>query len=297
MVDVTVLTCKAYNTPEVITPYEQNILDEYEYLKKALEARGLIVTRTYWDDPNFDASQSRCVVFRTIWDYFERFEEFSTWLERVKDQTILINPYELIFWNIDKHYLSDLAEKDIAIIPTHFVDRGRHQSLEKICKQRGWEQIVIKPAISGAAFHTYKIKANEIAEKETLFAQLVSERDMLVQPFITTITERGEASLMVFNGTYTHAILKRAKAGDFRVQDDFGGTVHPYKATQDEIAFAEQVFSVCNPMPAYGRVDIVWDEYGNHLLSELEIIEPELWVRNFPDSATDFAKGIIHYLT
>lgn len=296
MVDVTVLTCKAYHAPAIITPYEQNILDEYEYLKNALEIKGLTVKRTYWDDPNFDASQTRCVVFRTIWDYFERFDEFLRWLEIVKNKTILINPYELIYWNIDKHYLSDLAEKNIAIIPTHFVDQGSHESLESICKQRSWKHIVIKPAISGAAFHTYKIKADEIIEKETLFSQLVAKRDMLVQPYITTITERGEASLMVFNGKFTHSILKRAKTGDFRVQDDFGGTVHPYEATREEIAFAEQVFSVCNPMPAYGRVDIVWDENGNHLLSELEIIEPELWVRNFPESAIDFAAGIINYL-
>ena len=296
MVDVTILTCKAYYKPEKITPYEQNILDEYQYIKVALEAKGLTVYRTYWDDPTFDASQTRCIVFRTIWDYFERFEEFSRWLEWVKDKTILVNPYELIYWNIDKHYLGDLAEKNIDIVPTHFVNQGKYQSLNDICNKRSWNRIVIKPAISGAAFHTYKIKTEEIAEKEALFKQLVSERDMLVQPYIETITKRGEASLMVFNGTFTHAILKKAKPGDFRVQDDFGGTVHPYEATSDEIAFAEQVFSVCNPMPAYGRVDIVWDEQGNHLLSELEIIEPELWVRNFPESAIHFAEGILNYL-
>ena len=27
------------------------------------------------------------------------------------------------------------------------------------------------------------------------------------------------------NGIYTHAVLKKAKSGDFRVQDDFGGSV------------------------------------------------------------------------
>ena len=97
---------------------------------------------------------------------------------------------------------------------------------------------------------------------------------------------------MVFNGKFTHAILKKAKAGDFRVQDDFGGTVHPYEPTAPEIAFAEAVFAACDILPAYGRADIVWDEDGNHLLSELEIIEPELWMRNHPPSAKHFAEGI-----
>lgn len=296
MVDVTILTCKAYYDPQEISPYTQNILDEYQYLKEALEALGLTVTRTYWDNPNFNATQTRCVVFRTIWDYFERFDEFSIWLNQVKDQTLLINPFELIQWNIDKHYLGDLAKAGIAIVPTHFVDQGNHQTLASVCVQNGWDDVVIKPAISGAAFHTYQIKKEHITENEDRFKTLVLERDMLVQPFITTITERGEASLMVFDGRFTHAILKKAKTGDFRVQDDFGGSVHPYEATPKEIEFAEQVFSVCNLMPAYGRVDIVWDEDGNHLLSELEIIEPELWVRNHPLSAQDFAQGIIRFL-
>jgi len=131
---------------------------------------------------------------------------------------------------------------------------------------------------------------------EDRFKKLVNDRDMLIQPFIRSITTKGEASLMLFNGEYTHAILKKAKPGDYRVQDDFGGTVSPYQPTQKEIAFAEQVFASCDTMPAYGRADIVWDEAGNMLLGELEIIEPELWVRNHPENAESFANGILTYL-
>ncbi len=296
MTDVTILTCKPYHKPDVITPYIQNILDEYQFLKEALEAKGMTVERTYWDNPNYDWSQTKAVVFRTIWDYFERFDEFWPWLENIKEKTILINPFSLIKWNIDKHYLKDLEKKDIQIVPTHFVDTGKWQSLKDICELQNWKNVVIKPAISGAAFHTYKIFENEISENEGLFKKLVAERDMLVQEYQETITTLGEASLMVFNGKYTHAILKKAKPGDFRVQDDFGGTVHPYEASMEEITFAEKVFAACDPMPAYGRADIIWDSEGNIYLSELEIVEPELWVRNNPASAKDFAEGIIKFL-
>lgn len=296
MTDVTILTCKPYHKPEVVTPYIQNILDEYQFLKEALKAKGLTVARTYWDDPNYDWSQTKAVVFRTIWDYFERFDEFWPWIENIKEKTILINPYSLIKWNIDKHYLKDLQAKGISIVPTHFVDTGNWQSLKEVCIINQWKNIVIKPAISGAAFHTYKIFEREIPEKEDLFKKLVEERDMLVQEYQETITTLGEASLMVFNGKFTQAILKKAKAGDFRVQDDFGGTVHPYEASKEEIAFAEKVFAACDPMPAYGRADIIWDNEGKIYLSELEIVEPELWVRNNPASANDFAEGIIQFL-
>jgi glutathione synthase/RimK-type ligase-like ATP-grasp enzyme len=296
MIDVTILTCKSYYQPTQITPYIQNILDEYQYLKLALEAHGLKVERTYWDNPDYDWTQTKAVVFRTIWDYFERFDEFWPWLESIKEKTTLINPFSLIQWNIDKHYLQDLEQKGIQIVPTYFVNKGEWHSLDEICSQMNWKDIVIKPAISGAAFHTYKIMQPERVENESLFKQLVEDRDMLVQPYQQTITSMGEASLMVFDGKFTHAILKIAKPGDFRVQDDFGGTVHPYTASEEEISFAEKVFAACSPVPAYGRADIIWDEAGRIYLSELEIVEPELWVRNRPAAAKDFAAGILNYL-
>lgn len=296
MVDITILTDRRYYKPKKITPYIQNILDEANYLIKELEANHLSVERTYWDNPDYDWSQTRAVVFRTVWDYFERFSEFRQWLERVDKQTILINPLSLIRWNIDKHYLHDLEAKGVAIVPTHFVDMGAHLSLKAVCEQQQWKDIVIKPAISGAAFHTYLIREAQLQQHEALFKSLVDERDMLVQAYLPSIRTKGEASLMVFNGQYTHAILKRAKEGDFRVQDDFGGTVHPYSPTSEEIAFAEMIFSKCEPLPAYGRADIVWDDAGNHLLSELEIIEPELWVRNYPQAAKPFVQGILRFL-
>ncbi|MEZ4874283.1 MAG: hypothetical protein R2793_02205 [Flavobacteriaceae bacterium] len=296
MTDITLLTCKAYVNPQPGNAYVENIFKEYYLLKKALEDQGLSVERTYWDNPDYDWSQTRAIVFRTIWDYFERFNEFWPWLQKVQHQTTLINPFSLLEWNIDKHYLKDLAQKGISIVPTHFVDKGQFQSLQEVCDLYHWKNIVIKPAISGAAFHTYKIFEDEVIEKEALFKKLVAERDMLVQEYQETITTVGEASLMVFNGVYTHAILKKAKPGDFRVQDDFGGTVHPYVPTAKEIAFAEEVFAACTPVPAYGRADIIWDQKGNCYLSELEIVEPELWVRNHPPSAVNFAEGILQFL-
>jgi len=232
-------------------------------------------------------------VFRTIWDYFERFEEFSVWMESVKTQTQLINSYELVQWNIDKHYLLDLEKKGIAIVPTAYVDTGAYQTIEAVCEARGWSDVVIKPAIAGGAFHTHKVLQSERANYEVLFKELVAERDMLIQPFIKSIATRGEASLMIFNGEYTHAILKKAKAGDYRVQDDWGGTVHPYEPSEEEIAFAKACFTSCPSLPVYGRADILWDDDGGILLGELEIIEPELWVRNAPESAGVFAQGIL----
>jgi len=290
--DITLLTCRAYYKPDIVTPYIQNILLEQELLKSAFEAQGLKVDITYWDNPTYEWQETKSVLFRTIWDYFERFDEFWEWLEQVKTKTRLINSYELIKWNIDKHYLKDLSSWGIETVPTYFADKGCNMKLHEIAKRNQWKDLVIKPAISASAFKTYKILANEIQANEKLFNSLVQERNMLVQPYFETITQLGEASLMVLDGKFTHAILKKAQPGDFRVQDDFGGTVHNYIPTKAEINFAEEVFKTCKTKPVYGRVDIVWDNDKNFYLSELEIIEPELWIRNYPKCAERIAEAV-----
>jgi len=292
MTDITLLTCRAYYKPDNITPYIQNILLEQELLKSAFEAQGLKVDITYWDNPTYEWQETKSVFFRTIWDYFERFDEFWEWLEQVKTKTRLINSYELIKWNIDKHYLKDMSSWGIETVPTYFADKGCNMKLHEIAKRNQWKDLVIKPAISASAFKTYKILANEIQANEKLFNSLVQERNMLVQPYFETITQLGEASLMVLDGKFTHAILKKAQPGDFRVQDDFGGTVHNYIPTKAEINFAEEVFKTCKTKPVYGRVDIVWDNDKNFYLSELEIIEPELWIRNYPKCAERIAEAV-----
>ena len=47
---------------------------------------------------------------------------------------------------------------------------------------------------------------------------------MLVQPFLPEIQSGGELSLLFFDGVFSHAVCKRPKAGDYRVQFQYGGT-------------------------------------------------------------------------
>ncbi len=296
MTDITILTCKEFFTPKTASAYTDNIVLEYRLLKEALERIGLSVERTYWDDPNYNWSQTRAVVFRTIWDYFERFETFWPWLQSIQTQTQIINSMKLIEWNIDKAYLFDLAQCGIPIVPSILIKKGQFQKLSEIAKKCDWTDLVVKPTISGGGYLTYKYGYTDLERYQAQFDALVTERDMLVQGYVSSITEKGEASLMVFGGEFTHSILKRAKVGDFRVQDDFGGTVHPYQQTPAEVALAKRVMKQCPELPIYGRVDLVWDNQDRPMVSELEIIEPELWVRKAPWSADIFAKAIASQL-
>ena len=290
--DCVILTEQRYLNDSKTDVYKHNVYYEDRLVYHALEALGLKTLRLAWDDQFFDWSTTKSVVFRTTWDYFDRFNEFSQWLEKVSKLTTLLNSEALIRWNIDKHYLLDLQKNNVHIAESHFIEKHAKVTLAQLHDILNWKDTVLKPCVSGAARHTYKLNLENLKEHEAIFQELISNEAMILQPFQNNIVSKGEISMMVFNGKFTHAILKKAKAGDFRVQDDFGGTVHDHSPTQEEIEFAENCVNACLEIPIYARVDIFEDNQGNIALSELELIEPELWFRNHPEAAKQLAKGI-----
>jgi len=296
--DVVVLTDHRYVDPKTKTPYIENVLQEDRLVVSALTKLGLKATRKSWDDPSFDWSTTKYALFRTTWDYFDRYPEFSRWLETTAEKTMFINSKELIYWNIDKHYLKDLSKAGIIIPKTVFLEKGSKTTLaEAMVKVKSshsftTDTFILKPCVSGAARHTYKIEKDEVADHEDVFQRLIKEEAMMLQEFQQRIVLEGEISMMIFNGEFTHAVLKIAKPGDFRVQDDFGGTVHDYVPDQEQIKFAKSVVQAAPELPMYARVDIFKDNNGNWALAELEIFEPELWFRLNPAAADNLARVI-----
>ncbi len=291
-IDVVILTEKRYENPVERNAYINNVLLEDQLVKEALEQLGLQVLRLAWDDEYFDWNTTKYVLFRTTWDYFDRFPEFSVWLAAVTQKTTLLNSANTIHWNIDKHYFQDLEKAGIATVPTYYMEKGDTRSLAELHQKLSWKYTVLKPCISGAARHTYKLNLDTIHQHETIYTNLIANEAMMLQPFMEQIVTKGEISLIVINGNYTHAILKKAKAGDFRVQDDFGGSVHTYQPSEEEIKFAEKAVQACPGSPIYARVDMIWDNGDKLTISELELVEPELWFRHNKDAATQLAKEI-----
>ena len=294
--DVTILTDKRYLNPEKATPYTDNILLEDGLVRQALEQNGLRVNRMNWDDPDYDWESTKYVLFRSTWDYFDRYHEFKQWLKQIRFKTCLINSYKLIRWNMSKFYLRDLYMNGIPIPPTRFIHRNQDIQLSKIIGETGWSEFILKPAVAGAARHTYRFHADELEKMEPVFQKLLRNEDLLLQEFQFHILERGEIALMLFGNEYSHAVLKKAKPGDFRVQDDHGGTVSNHDADPEAIALAKKAFEACPEIPLYGRVDLMWDNQGQYCVSELEIVEPELWFRFHPEAAGLLAAQILSYI-
>ena len=290
MHDVVILTGERYVNPKDQNEYINNVIHEDQLVMDSLEKRGYRTKKVAWSDATFDWTQTKIALFRTTWDYAEKFTEFSDWLMEVSMKTKLVNDYETIIWNLDKHYLTDLKHQGVNIVETYFIEPGDKRTLQQLHDELGWKNTVLKPAISASAKDTFKLSPENISDHEERYAYLIKDESMLLQPFLHDVVKRGEISLMLIGGEYTHAVLKVAKPGDFRVQDDFGGTVEDYKPTQAEIDLAIAAVNACDHTPLYARVDIVNDNDGNPAISELELVEPEMWFRKNEQAAKMLAE-------
>lgn len=296
--DIVILADRRYLHPKPMDSYTDEVILEDRLLADELEALGLTVGRVAWDDSSFDWSSTKYAIFRAVWDYFDRMDEFTQWYAKASEQTQFINSKALIDWNIDKHYMFDLNQKGVHIPKTLFVEPGEQLSLEEAIQRAKSDlgfttsELVLKPCIAGGARHTYKFHESDWKEYNTTFSTLIEKEAMMLQEFQKNIVQEGEVSLMLMGGQYTHAILKKAKKGDFRVQNDYGGTAELYDASTAEVDFANKVIEMTPELPIYARVDIFKDNEGAIALAELEIFEPELWFRLYPNAAKLLARSI-----
>ena len=290
--DVVVLTDSRYVNPLKTNTYISNVLREDELVINALKEKNLSVVKKDWNDSIFDWETTRSILFRSTWDYFDKFELFKKWFNKTKNKCLMINSTETIEWNIDKHYLLDLQEHQIPIPNSEFIKRGSSIDLSLLMQKKNWNEIVVKPTISGAAKNTYRLKEEEIIQFGPTWEKLIYKEDFIVQEFQNNVIKEGEVAMIVIGGKFTHAVLKKAKEGDFRVQDDFGGSIAIYNPREEMVKLAEKCTRILTPIPSYARVDIIWDNLMDLAVSELELIEPELWFRLNPNAAQKLANHV-----
>ena len=259
---------------------------ETHHLVAALEVLGIEADILPWDSP-VDWAAWPLVVVRTPWDYFRRLPEFLAWAEATHPLTRFVNPFPVIEWNCHKQYLRQLTAEGISTVPTLWLDKGCADARAQLAA-RGWGEVVVKPAVSIGAIGALRAMASDPACLAHL-DRLVEEGDVMVQPFVTSVAEAGEVSLVYFGGRFSHAIRKQPAAGDFRVQDMYGGTVHPHQPTAAELAVAEAVLARTPAPTTYARIDLV-EFAGAPALMEAELIEPELFLGATAEAAMNFAR-------
>jgi len=246
-----------------------------------------------WDDPRTDWGAFDAVLVRSTWDYHLRLAEFLDWTTRLERRGVpLVNPAPLIRWNARKEYLKEVAGAGIGVIPTSWVKRGDSRGLRTVLAQAGWEDVVVKPVVSASAHETWRTSLRAGAMEEERFGRMVASGDVMVQPFLREIETAGEWSLIFLGHRFSHAVIKRPKQDDFRVQTQFGGSRERAEPEPWLIAAAEAALDPAPGRSAYARVDgCVAD--GRFLLMELELIEPELFLACTPAAAAMLAAAVL----
>jgi glutathione synthase/RimK-type ligase-like ATP-grasp enzyme len=244
-----------------------------------------------WRAP-LDWSLFDLVVIRTPWDYFLHLEEFLSWVEDVEKVTRVLNSSRILRWNCHKKYLKELSGLGVPTVPTLWVTKN--QQCDGLMDSIEWPIVVVKPAVSIGAIGALKGNPQDSHVKHHLEEEL-KKGDVMIQPFLESVADFGELSLIYFNGAYSHSILKKPKQGDYRVQDAYGGTNTVFEPEIEAQKIGDQVMSHLPDFSLYARVDLV--KYQNQwLLMELEAIEPELFLPLDPQAPVRLAKAIQFHL-
>jgi glutathione synthase/RimK-type ligase-like ATP-grasp enzyme len=256
----------------------------------ALTQRGLAVDVVNWRARSIDWAAASVTVLRSPWDYVDHHDEFLAWAARVDAVSSLWNPLALLRWNTHKAYLLDVHARGAPIVPTVVLLGGSAASLDGICDAQGWNAVVVKPAIASGAKGARRAEVGD-ASAQAHLDDLLTRGDVLVQQFVPTIEHEGEWSVVLVDGQVGHALRKRPATGDYRVQEEWGGSA---ERAEPSPSLAELATRVCEILPTpslYARIDIV-SIGGQWHIMEVEVTEPFLWLELAPDTTELLADAI-----
>jgi glutathione synthase/RimK-type ligase-like ATP-grasp enzyme len=259
----------------------------FDVESEALIAAGAEVVPVAWTEAG-DLSAFDLVLPLVAWGYHLRYADWLELLQRAEAQRIpMINPPALLRWNSDKAYLAELADAGVSTVPTLAVEACCDADLEEARRRFASEWLVIKPPVSASATGTHRLGPKDDLPAES------RGKPMIVQPLIEEIATTGEFSLILFEGELSHAVVKRPKSGDFRVQPHHGGVTLPSAAPDGAEELARQALAAAPAKATYARVDIVPDGEGVLRIMELELIEPALFLDHAADGGAAFTQAIL----
>jgi glutathione synthase/RimK-type ligase-like ATP-grasp enzyme len=258
-----------------------------------LRRRDVHAEPVIWDDDSAEWSAWDCVVIRSCWDYHLKVDRFRAWIDRLEGMRVpLINPPDVLRWNIHKGYLLEVARAGARIPPTRIVAQGDRRPLGVIVRDAGWTASVIKPAISASGQSTRLIDRDPTTGDERAYAEMVAAGDVLLQAYVPEVRAHGEWSFVFFEGRYSHAVLKVAAPGEFRVHIEWGGTVEDVPPPPALVRQARALVDALDLGACYARVDGT-EVDGELTVMEVELVEPELFFNHDPDATARLADAVM----
>ena len=249
-----------------------------------------MVTAIPWESQT-DWSMFDMIVIRSAWNYHIHYREFTSWLDTLEQQKIYVwNAVPTLRWNTMKTYFSAMIDRGIPMVPTQVITDASF--IPETFPS--WTTIVVKPAVSASSYETKIYDSHNRKQWLPHIQRLLKTGPALVQQYMTSIDE-GEYSFMFFNKTYSHAVLKIPKKGDFRIQEEYGGRVIPVKPSFAHVQAAGSVLKHISEPLMYARVDGLVIN-GSFILMEVELCEPELFLHTDSQAPMRFADIIIQFL-
>jgi glutathione synthase/RimK-type ligase-like ATP-grasp enzyme len=259
----------------------------YDVEAAALAAAGAMVEPVAWTKTD-QLSGFDLVLPLVAWGYHLDYPRWLAFLDRAASERLpIVNSPEVLRWSGDKAYLEELQDAGVPTVPTFAVECCSEADLDEARRRFATDWLVVKPPISASATGTHRLGPTDDLPGDSW------RKPMIIQPLIDEIARTGEFSLMLFGGEFSHAVVKRPRAGDFRVQPHLGGVTLPSAPPPGSISLAKQALAVAPLEPVYARVDIVPDDDGVLRIMELELIEPALFLDHAGDGGAAFTRSIL----
>ena len=253
-----------------------------------LRDAGCAVDPVVWTEVT-DLSGYDLVMPLVAWGYHLQYDRWLALLDRAEaEHWPMVNPPALLRWNSDKAYLAELADFGVATVPTLAVEACCDADIEEARRTFDSEWLVIKPPVSAGASGTHRLGPNDDLPPDSVL------RSMIIQPLIEEIARTGEFSLMFFGDRFSHAVVKRPRSGEFRVQPHLGGVVVPTTPPPGAERLARAALSAAPATATYARVDIIPDDEGTLRIMELELIEPALYLDQASGASAAFTNAILN---
>lgn len=230
-------------------------------------------------------NRADAVLLHAPWDYTDDVAAFTGWLQSLSARTPVFNPYASAVASTHKSYLLDLAAAGITVPLTRLLPSGHLIDAAQLRATFGATPVVAKPAVGAGGRRMSRLaSADDLTSYSLVGTSGVPSEDVLVQAFVPSVETHGEHSLVMIAGEPSHLVRKRPAAGQFRVQASYGGTER--RVDMDSTAAAvEQMVRPRVEGLAYARVDYVIGDDDEPLLMELELTEPDLFLRHHPPAA------------
>jgi glutathione synthase/RimK-type ligase-like ATP-grasp enzyme len=271
-------------TPAAHNPYVRIWGPAYDRLTAALAGAGLEVVSMEW--PKAAEADVDAVLPLLAWGYHQDAADWLAMLDTLEARGArALNPAAILRWNTTKTYLADLEAAGVPVVPTVFADRADDAVVAAARAGFGGGTLVVKPQVSGGSHETVKLEPGEALVGGPSGAAMI-------QPFLPSVSGEGEISLLHFDGVFSHAVGKVAKAGDFRVQPQFGSTIGPIEPPPGALDVAQAAIAAAPGRLTYCRVDLIRHPDGTLRVMELEAIEPDLFLEHAAGAGAVFAAAV-----